>query len=267
MDQGQDTIRKIKDKTIRTDMMDQMIAFKQQVATIYGIMAKDSSNKLDNLLIAQLNDAAYKAVRKTGVQKKLDERAMKNEEQYKKLNLQLEAAFNKIDFDKVTAAHDEIMNEKIGQCPMSQCSVVELMKQKDCMCLGLAIKRSNATISDPTKLIIADVFPVYMGLDSFLESAIYNLKMNQDAAGNFDIKDEGGQLAVGAGRESLTGLMPLYLFEEHWEIAKRKVQPLYGFMCTLEALGYTASQFFVIPFLVLLKANAQRIDSPSSANE
>ena len=123
--------------------------------------------------------------------------------------------------------------------------------------MGLAIKRSNATISDPTKLIISSVFPVYMGMDSFLESAIYNLQMNQDAAGNFDIKDEGGHLAVGAGRESLTGLMPLYLFEEHWEIAKRKIQPLLGFMCTLETLGFTASQFFIIPFLVLIKAVSQ----------
>lgn len=124
------------------------------------------------------------------------------------------------------------------------------------MCLGLAIKRSNATISDPTKLIISDVYPVYMGLDAFLESAIYNLKMNQDAAGNFDIKDEGGVLAVGAGRVNLTGLMPLFLFNEHWEIAKRKVQPLYGFMCTLEVLGYTSSQFFIIPYLVLTKTFA-----------
>lgn len=75
------------------------------------------------------------------------------------------------------------------------------MRAKDCMCLGLSIKRSEATIADPTKLIIAEVYPVYMSLDSFLESAIFNLKMNQDAAGNFDIKDEAGKLAVGAGRE------------------------------------------------------------------
>lgn len=47
---------------------------------------------------------AYKAVRKTGIQKKLDERAMKNEVTYKKLDLQLEEAHKKIDFDKVTAA-------------------------------------------------------------------------------------------------------------------------------------------------------------------
>ena len=84
--------------------MDEMLAFKQQVANIYSIMAQDSSGNLDNLLIAQLNDVAYKAVRKTGIQKKLDERAMKNEVTYKKLDLQLEEAHKKIDFDKVTAA-------------------------------------------------------------------------------------------------------------------------------------------------------------------
>jgi len=159
------------------------------------------------------------------------------------------------------------MDAKLGQCPISQCGVVDLMRNKDCMCLGLAIKRSEATISDPTKLIIANVYPVYMSLDSFLESAIYNLKLNQDAAGNFDIRDEAGKLAVGAGREELTGLMPLYLFPEHWELAKRKAQSLFGFMCTLEPLGYTSGQFFTIPYLVLLKALTQNIEQPSQSHE
>lgn len=38
---------------------------------------------MSNAMIAQLNDCAYKAIRKQGVQKKLDERAMKNEIFYK----------------------------------------------------------------------------------------------------------------------------------------------------------------------------------------
>ena len=96
------------------------------------------------------------------------------------------------------------------------------MENKDCMCIGLSIARSQATISDPTKLVIKDVFPVYMSLDSFLESSIFNLKMNQDASGGFDLKEE-GKLAVGAGRENISGVIPLYLFREHWELAKRKV--------------------------------------------
>ena len=157
------------------------------------------------------------------------------------------------------------MEEKLGMCPMSQSNVVDLMREKDCMCLGLAIKRSEAVINDPSKLIIEQVHPVYMSMDSFLESAIFNLNMNKDAAGNFDIKDESGKLAVGAGREQLTGLMPLFLFNEHWELAKRKAQPLYGFMCTLEPLGYTSTQFFTIPFLVLIKALQQNLNKPSEA--
>ena len=56
------------------------------------------------MLIAQLNDVAYKAIRKTGVQKKLDERAIKNDDFFKKLDAQLDGAVKKINFDKVSAA-------------------------------------------------------------------------------------------------------------------------------------------------------------------
>ena len=48
--------------------------------------------------------------------------------------------------------------------------------------------------------------------------------------------------------------MPLYLFKEHWELARRKAPPIYGFICTLDIMGYASSQYFSIPFLVLLKA-------------
>ena len=61
-----------------------------------------------------------------------------------------------------------------------------------------------------------------MSLDSFLDSSIFNLKKNQDAAGGFDYKLQ-GELAVGLGREKVSGVFPLYLFKEHWEIAKIKL--------------------------------------------
>lgn len=180
-------MRQIKDKDVRSVLMDAIILFKQQVAVIYGIMSKDTADNIDNLLIAQLNDVAYKAIRKTGVQKKLDERAIKNDEFFKKLDAQLKQAFDKIDFDKVAASHEEAVRAKVGDCPLSQCNAVELMRRSDCMCVGLSIGRSNATIQDPSKLVIKDVYPVYMSLDSFMESSIYNLKINQDAAGGFEL--------------------------------------------------------------------------------
>ena len=63
-----------------------MVEFKQQVAAIFRVMGQDTQERIDNLLIAQLNDVAYKAIRKTGVQKKLDERAIKNDDFFKKLD-------------------------------------------------------------------------------------------------------------------------------------------------------------------------------------
>jgi hypothetical protein len=59
---------------------------------------------------------------------------------------------------------------------------------------------------------------------------------------------------MGVCREQVSGVLPLYLFKEHWEVARRKLLPLFGFMCCLDPLGYTTSQLFTLPFLVLLKA-------------
>ena len=64
--------------------------------------------------------------------------------------------------------------------------------------------------------------PTYMSLDSFLDSSIYNLEKNQDASGGFDYKLQ-GQLALGVGREKVSGILPLFLFRDHWEVAKCKL--------------------------------------------
>ena len=94
-------IRKIKDKDIRSSLMESFLKFKQQTAQVYRIMGSDTQESIDNLLIAQLNDVAYKAIRKTGVQKKLDERAIKNDTSFKKLDAELNDVHHKINFDKV----------------------------------------------------------------------------------------------------------------------------------------------------------------------
>ena len=132
---------------------------------------------MNNLLIAQLNDVAYKAIKKSGLQKKLDERAIKSEKLFKQMEQKLADVHGKIDFEAVGAVHQQKVNQ-VGDCPLSVCNTIDLMQNKDCMCIGLSIGRSEACIADPTRLVIKEVFPAYMSLDSFLESSIYNLKLN-----------------------------------------------------------------------------------------
>ena len=83
----QANIMKIADKNLRSELMDKIVEFKNMVCAIYNVMANDDKGQIDNLLIAQLNDVSYKAIRKRGVQKTLDARAIKNETLLKKLEM------------------------------------------------------------------------------------------------------------------------------------------------------------------------------------
>ena len=61
------------------------MTYKRQITVVYDFMKKDKHEFINNALLAQLNDVAYRAIRKTGLQKRLDERALKNETMNKTL--------------------------------------------------------------------------------------------------------------------------------------------------------------------------------------
>jgi hypothetical protein len=63
-----------------------------------------------------------------------------------------------------------------------------------------------------------------------------------------------GQVVLGTGREPITGVLPLFLSEQHWAVARHRIKPLLGWMCTLNVLGYSRAQLLAVPFLVLAKA-------------
>jgi len=86
-----------------------------------------------------------------------------------------------------------------------------------------------------------------------MEASQFVLRANPDAHGGFD-KNKQAELIVGAGRESISGAFPLFLFKEHFNIARKKIPQILGFMCTLDPLGYNKAQFFTVPFLVLHRA-------------
>ena len=75
-----------------------------------------------------------------------------------------------------------------------------------------------------------------------------------------------GHLAMGIGRENITGVLPLYLFPEHWEVARRRAPPIYGLLCTADVMGFAQNQQFTIPFKVLIKALIDANDQPTSMN-
>lgn len=61
-----------------------------------NVLRKASDGRMNNAMIAELNDCAYKAIR-TGKQKKLDERAIKNEAIFKANDQKLKNLAKNID--------------------------------------------------------------------------------------------------------------------------------------------------------------------------
>lgn len=71
---------------------------------------------------------------------------------------------------------------------------------------------------------------------------------------------------LGLGNELITGALPLYLFPEHWAMARRKMGPMLGLMSTLDVMGFSFEQYMTIPYLVLMKAAQKAKDQPSEVN-
>ena len=115
----------------------------------------------------------------------------------------------------------------IGDCFLSCNDTIDAMKAEDCMCIALDIARPEDAIVEPSKLKIKDIIPAFISSEAFLGSALFNLNINDEAHGGFDVHGK-GKLAMGLGRENITGVFPLYLFEEHWEIARRKIAPVFA---------------------------------------
>ena len=207
-------------------------------------------SKIPNHVIAEINDIAYKAIQQGSLNKLLGKRSLANEELYQRLDQEAAEILNKIDFEKVSEENKTIV-EEIGCCAFSTMDTIEALQEADCMCIGLRVHRPEAAIADASRLIIKEIVPTIITAESFLQSAKFNIEQYGEAIGNFDPKNDNGNLAMGLGREKITGVLPLFLFKEHWWIAKRKIQAAFGLMCTLDPMGYSTEQLFTIPFLVL----------------
>ena len=155
--------------------------------------------------------------------------------------------------------HKSIVDD-IGECPMTCQNTIEALEQGECMCIGLQIDRPEAAIADPSRLNIRDIIPVFTTSDAFLNSAQYMLNTNrveEDVHGGFNEGkhgSHGSEIMKGLGNEKVNGVMPLYLFYEHWNVARRRASPILGFMTTLDVLGYNSEQLETVPFNVLAKA-------------
>jgi hypothetical protein len=69
---------KIKDREAKTEVLSLIYECKEKTSKLIELLRTTGMGTIDNYQLAQLNDLAYRGVQRRGLQKKLDERALKN---------------------------------------------------------------------------------------------------------------------------------------------------------------------------------------------
>lgn len=224
---------------------------KDLVTEFYSKLKDFQSGLINNDKVAALNALAYRKVTKKGLQRKLDARTQNNVGVINKVYDTVKDITSKLDYNDLTQKYAKLA-EQIGSCVYSANNFIEALKEDDCLCLTFDVGRSQAAIMDPTQIVIKDIFPTVMTVQSFMFSAEYALKANSEAHGGFD-KGAQGEIIKGVARESITGVLPLYICPENWKVAKQLMKPALGWTVTLDPLGYAYNQVKTVPFLILCK--------------
>ncbi|KAF9088786.1 hypothetical protein BGX23_007118 [Mortierella sp. AD031] len=236
-----------------------MIACQKTRSILQSFLAlKADAHKLggcvSNTSLATFNSLAYGQITEAKLKAKLDSRAGKNTALFADLDQKIEEIVKGLDLDKVEATESEDKLRELS-CAFSTNSYVDALRDGDCLCMTLDVSRGAGAIADPSQLIIKSIFPTYLTSSMFTMALGHSLSQNrpEEVHGGFD-RDSDASIAPGLAHENITAVMPLYINEQHWQVAKLRMKPILGYVVTLDATGYTYSQSTTVPFLVLVKA-------------
>ena len=167
---------KIRDKDLKKELQAKLQECKTRTSKVIAMLRgiQDLSH-IPNDLIARMNDEAYKAIKQGGFQKMLDKRALQNEGTYASNEKEIKDIVKKFNLEELSKKYKEVVDD-IGECFMSCMNTTEALEYGDCMCIGLNIERPEEAIADPSRLIIKDIVPSYVSLDTFLESAKFKMQ-------------------------------------------------------------------------------------------
>ncbi|CAG8787382.1 14355_t:CDS:2, partial [Dentiscutata erythropus] len=234
----------------------QIMEVKSIMHNFKNLLSEALKGTLTNEKIASFNDLAYKNITKRRLRNKLEDRAIKNIDLMNESEKKIEELVKSIDFDELDSQESEETKAKFT-CTITTDNYIEAMRGGECICLTLDVARSQAAIADPSLINIKAINQTFLSSVAFLDSirfALNDTYAAEEVHGGFQPASFIASIVHGVANENITGVLPLYINEKHWSIAKERMKPIFGYLTTLDIFGYSYSQITTIPFLVLAKA-------------
>lgn len=115
-------------------------------------------------------------------------------------------------------------------CMLTCMDVADLLRDGDCLGIGIRATVRETCIVDPTLLKIDGISTSQFGSAAFLEAAEYASKKKSLRYG------DSTNIVVDSSRNEVSGVLPLYLNPTHWKIAKLYLRRMAGHLCCKDPL-------------------------------
>lgn len=124
-------------------------------------------------------------------------------------------------------------------CMLSCLSPAELLRDGDCLGIGINATAREVCIVDPTLLQINQVSTSFFGCDTFLDAGRYSVRNTPVAYG------DNTNIVLDSSRAPVSGVLPLYLNPTHWKVAKLYLRRMAGHLCCKDPmLGSNRTTFY-----------------------
>jgi hypothetical protein len=245
LDTATHELMRVQQRPLRKEMLATAMSLKEVSAAAQAAVADLLQGAVSNTKVATLLARSFEGIKKKALSKKLARRAADNAERSNEWETRIAAAVTEISHGPPLAPSAESLDAYT--CMLTVMSWADALQAHDCMALGLLVTRSESAIAEPTLVRIENVAETYMTANSFLDAAEFKLVSENTAPGALGTFGAAATaITVGAAREPINAVLPLFVSEEHWRVARVLMEPSLGFLTTLNVLGYAPRQYVAL---------------------
>ena len=233
-------------------------ATKDLLLQYYVTLRESSGAQLSNIQLASLNNLAHKNSLKRNLEKKIMREFGRNLDNLNESEAKIEEFVKKINKAELELKYRESL-ERYGECLLTTRNWLEALTDGDCFCITFHLERPQNLLGDPLEIKIKKINTTVISCDSFVDSALFETKAGQIIQGGRNYQHgempvSASSLVKGLPNEIINGVLPVYINEDHWQVAKLRIRQMVAWDITVDVLGFIPNQLYTFPFAILVKA-------------
>ncbi|CAF1315590.1 unnamed protein product [Adineta steineri] len=267
-------------KTERQTAMDLRAELQTRLDDIHTIMGDIARGTLNQTAaLAKMNDLRYAdKFSKSSRQRRMNQRAVRNQS-----NLQLiDSKLNELKFNEETAFENVDLLTFTCCLTLNTCRDMMMDSQDDIMGVGLVVERQEHVVDAPTLISVKDVsvtilsrsacddaikMKINIGDAARLHGGFIASKTSAPTTSTKIVSKENlrtqSEFTRGVAAEPINTFLPLYICDAHFERVKIMLEPMLGYLFTLDISGYKSDQLLGLYSILGQMMNA----SPQNGSE